>query len=59
MYASRRTAVLYDVCILNPFQVAITVNCGHSYVSLLIIVHFRCNVICTKKLKLLHRRNIL
>jgi hypothetical protein len=30
MYASRNTVVLYDICILNPFQVAITVDCGHS-----------------------------
>ena len=33
MYASRSTVVLYDVWILNPYQVAITVNCGHKQIT--------------------------
>ena len=33
-------------CILNPFQVSTTVNCGHSFLSHLTIVHLQLNVIC-------------
>jgi hypothetical protein len=39
MYASRSTVVLYDVWKLNPFQVAITVICGHSF--LCVLAHLR------------------
>ena len=50
MYTSRSTVVLQDVCTLNHFQQAVTVNRGLS-LSLLTIVHLWQNVSCQHKLR--------